>query len=135
VRIPRLRGDSKHFINYRHIIDSLVRKPGAFENYRYRDDLFPTSRFRRAYDYLLKTDSLRASKEYLNILKLAATESEERTDKVLHYFLEKEIPITFEVVECLVKQQTKIKPITEVQIAPVDLGQYDSLFETEEICK
>lgn len=135
VRIPRLRGEGKHFINYRHVIDSLVRKPGAFENYRYRDDMFPTSRFRKTYDYLRSADSLRASKEYLNILKLAATESEERTDTVLHYLLENEISITFKVVEYLVKQQSQIKPVTEVQIAPVDLGQYDSLFETEEICK
>jgi hypothetical protein len=32
--LPRLRGRSKHRIGYRHIIDWLVRKPGAFENYR-----------------------------------------------------------------------------------------------------
>jgi len=37
--LPRLRGEKKHAINYRHIIDSLIRKPGAFENYRYRNDL------------------------------------------------------------------------------------------------
>jgi len=30
-RLPRLRGRKKHRINYRHIIDWLVRKPGAFE--------------------------------------------------------------------------------------------------------
>jgi hypothetical protein len=29
-----------------------VRKPGAFENYRYREELFPTSRFRMAWDEL-----------------------------------------------------------------------------------
>ena len=39
-------------MDYRHIIDWLVRKPGAFENYRYRDELFPTSRFRMAFDEL-----------------------------------------------------------------------------------
>jgi hypothetical protein len=53
--LPRLIGEKKHKINYRHIIDSLIRKPGAFENYRYWDDLFPTSRFRIAYDALKKT--------------------------------------------------------------------------------
>lgn len=42
--LPRLRGEGKHHIDYRHIIDWLVKKPGAFENYRYRNDLFPTSR-------------------------------------------------------------------------------------------
>ena len=62
-RMPRLRGEGKHNINYRHIIDWLVRKPGAFENYRYRDALFPTHRFRMAYDQLRRTQSSRASKE------------------------------------------------------------------------
>ena len=50
--IPRLHGRRKHSINYRHVIDWLVRKPGAFENYRYRDDLYPNTRFRMAYDWL-----------------------------------------------------------------------------------
>ena len=39
-----LRGRGQHRIDYRHVIDWLVRKPGAFAAYRYRDDLFPTSR-------------------------------------------------------------------------------------------
>jgi hypothetical protein len=45
-RLPRLRGRGNHRIDYRHIIDWLVRKPGAFADYCYRDDLFPSSRFR-----------------------------------------------------------------------------------------
>ena len=28
---------------HRGIIDWLIRKPGAFENYRYREELFPTT--------------------------------------------------------------------------------------------
>ena len=62
-RIPHLRGQGKHRINYRHVIDWLVRKPGAFENYRYREDLFPTSRFRMAYDALRETAPSRASRD------------------------------------------------------------------------
>ena len=50
--IARLHGRGKHRINYRHIIDWLVRKPGAFENYKYSDDLYPSTRFRMAYDWL-----------------------------------------------------------------------------------
>jgi hypothetical protein len=41
--LPRIKG--KHQVNYRHIIDWLVRKPGAFENYRYKKDLFPVPIF------------------------------------------------------------------------------------------
>src|SRR5437588_6856121 len=70
--LPRLRGRSKHRVDYRHIIEWLVRKPGAFENYRYKEDLFPTSRFRMAYDALQDTTPNRSSKEYLKILKLEA---------------------------------------------------------------
>jgi hypothetical protein len=77
--IPRFKGAGKHRIEYRHIIDWLVRKPGAFENYRFRDDLFPSSYFRMAYDYLMQYNPNRASKEYLRILYLAAKEGESET--------------------------------------------------------
>ena len=81
-RMPRLHGRSKHRIEYRHVIDSLVRKPGAFAHYRYRADLFPTHRFRMAYDVLCRahSTSLRADKEYLRVLHLAARESESGVD-------------------------------------------------------
>jgi hypothetical protein len=65
--LPRLRGRGKHRVDYRHIIDWLVRKSGAFENYRYRDELFPTSRFRMAWDALRELTP-QANKRYLEIL-------------------------------------------------------------------
>src|SRR5207253_8702188 len=34
-QMPRLRGQDKHHIDYRHIIGWLVRKPGAFARYVY----------------------------------------------------------------------------------------------------
>ncbi len=66
--LPRLRGRGKPHIEYRHVIDWLVRKPGAFADYRYRADLFPSSQFRLAYDTLLLQQPARAAKEYLGIL-------------------------------------------------------------------
>jgi hypothetical protein len=36
-QMPRLRGRSNYRVDYRHIIDWLVRKPGAFANYRHRE--------------------------------------------------------------------------------------------------
>jgi hypothetical protein len=49
VGFPGQRGRTNYRIGYYHIIDWLVRKPGAFANYRYREHLFPSSRFRMAY--------------------------------------------------------------------------------------
>ena len=51
-QMPRLRGRGKRHIDYRHVIDWLVRKPGAFADYRYREEMFPGSHFRMAYDEL-----------------------------------------------------------------------------------
>ena len=126
--LPRLRGEGKHKINYRHIIDSLVRKPGAFDNYRYRDDLFPTSRFRIVYDDLKKRHSQRqATRQYLNILYLAAKESETAVDAVLRMMIDKNIALFDEQVESLVKSSEPLPVVTEVRIPAVDLTCYDQL--------
>ena len=128
--LPRLRGEGKHKINYRHIIDSLVRKPGAFDNYRYRDDLFPTSRFRIVYDDLKKRHSQRqATRQYLNILYLAAKESEMAVDAVLRMMIDKNIALFDEQVEALVKSRQPLPVVTEVRIPAVDLTCYDQLLE------
>jgi hypothetical protein len=87
-QLPRLRGRGKHRVDYRHIIDWLVRKPGAFTNYRYREELFPTSRFRMTWDALRELDPLHANKRYLEILQLAAQEGEARVDAALRRVLE-----------------------------------------------
>jgi hypothetical protein len=49
------------------VIWSLVRKPGAFAAYRYRDDLFPTTTFRLAYDRLLASSVERADRDSVRI--------------------------------------------------------------------
>jgi hypothetical protein len=49
-------------IDYHHVIFSLVRKPGAFTRYRWREELFPSATFRRAYDALLSRRRERADR-------------------------------------------------------------------------
>ena len=128
--LPRLRGRGKHRIDYRHIIEWLVRKPGAFENYRYQEDLFPTSRFRMAYDALKETTPNRSSKEYLKILKLAAEQGEVQVDEALRELLERkaEAVITMESIGELLAKLEAIPPVTMVEVAPVDLASFDQLF-------
>ena len=127
--LPRLRGRGKHRIDYRHIIEWLVRKPGAFENYRYQEDLFPTSRFRMAYDALQETTPLRSGKEYLKILKLAAEAGEVPVDQALRELLEEraESVITVESIVRVLTQLDTIAPVTMVEVAPVDLTCFDQL--------
>jgi hypothetical protein len=127
--LPRLRGRGKHRIDYRHIIEWLVRKPGAFENYRYQEDLFPTSRFRMAYDALKETTPSRSSKEYLKILKLAAEAGEVQVDEALRALLggKAEVVITVETIGELLAKLDGFPAVTMVEVAPVDLAGFDQL--------
>ena len=128
--LPRLRGESKHRINYRHIIEWLVRKPGAFEHYRYRDDLFPSSYFRLAYDYLTAHHSSQAaSREYLYILHLAATESETSVGRALQSLFGSGMEITVEAVKEKVLSGDGGSVFKDIVIEEVDLGNYDDLLE------
>ena len=128
--IPRLRGSKKHRIQYRHVIDWLVRKPGAFENYRYREDLFPTIRFRMAYDFLRRRHTQgQANKEYLHILYLAAKESEIAVGETLRLLFEREQVICAETVTEIVRADQQPENITDVIVLPVELLSYDELLD------
>lgn len=132
--IPRLLGSSKHYIQYHHIIDWLVRKPGAFENYRYRSDLFPTSRFRIAYDSLCESHTpAKAAKEYLQILQLAASENETGVDDCLRYLLNNDECISGDSVEKTFHSGKKPKMETDVVVDEVCLNDYDQLLAGMEV--
>jgi hypothetical protein len=132
-RFPRLRGRKKHAINYRHIIDWLVRKPGAFENYRYREELFPTSRFRMAYDALRESQPERGHKEYLGILYLAARQGETAVDEALRTLLASDQPVTRAAVEELVHRAEEVPAVTDVTVEEVNLLDFDDLFLHKEV--
>jgi hypothetical protein len=132
-QLPRLRGRNKHHINYRHVIEWLVRKPGAFAGYRYRAELFPTSRFRMAYDYLAAKASGRAAREYLGILHLAARQSEVEVDEALRRLLEAGNDVSLTAVTALVQEGLAPARVMEVNVAPINLSTYDELLENKEV--
>jgi transposase len=132
--LPRLRGENGHCINYRHVIDWLVRKPGAFENYRYKDDLFPTSQFRIAYDLLCSEHgSKRGNKHYLKILKLAAHESQTLVNESLRFLINRSDRIDADLVEAMVQSGLQPPAVTDVEVEPVDLRIYDQLLDYQEV--
>src|SRR5438067_9557282 len=124
--LPRLIGKHQHRITYQHIIWSLVRKPGAFAAYRYRDDLFPTTTFRLAYDRLVAGRTTRADHEYVRILHLAASTSEADVETALTLLLETETLPTADAVRELVCI-APLSSIPAMQIPTLDLASYDQL--------
>lgn len=126
--IPRLLGEDKHYINYRHVIDWLIRKPGAFANYKWRKDMFPTIRFRMAYDSLVKAHAPSiAAKEYLKILQLAALDCESAVDGALRIMIDEDCTIEYETVEKLYISEVTMPVAKDVTISEPNLTQYDAL--------
>lgn len=86
--LPRRHSDRGMVLDYRHVIDHLLRKPGAFERYRYREQLFPGEMFRRAYDYLVaQRGQRRGVVEYLQLLKLTSQVRQNDVELMLIDFL------------------------------------------------
>ena len=129
---PRLPGERKHAINYRHVIDSLVRKPGAFRNYKYRSDMFPTEVFRWAYDMLNDQCSARvADMEYVRILSHAAKTMETTVASALCQLREQGQVPRWMVVE---QQSPGPRPeVPEMSVLEVDLSDYDQLLPGKEV--
>jgi transposase len=129
--IERLQGRNNQRINYRHVIDSLVRKPGAFARYRYREELFPTLTFRRAYDALVDAlgSGWDADVEYLRILHLAARTLESEVETALALLLaEHTVPLADRVRPLV---EPTVPQVPDLAVPIVDLIAYDALFEPE----
>ena len=125
-RMERVRGEGEANVNYRHVIGSLVRKPGAFARYRFREQLFPTMHFRLAYDALNEWRGERADVEYVRILHLAATTMETRVDSALSLLLEAGKPFDYAEVRDLAEPKVPEAPMLTLSGQP-DLKIYDRL--------
>ena len=129
-RFPRLRGDGVRRVDYRHIIDSLVRKPGAFARYKFREELFPSLTFRKAYDSLVEWRGGRADVDYVRILHLAATSMESDVEAALEVLLEAGVRFDYgDVKELAAPREPAIH--SEVAELRPQLSEYDGLLSLQ----
>jgi hypothetical protein len=123
----RLRGRGQHRIDYRHVIWSLVRKPGAFARYVYREEMFPSLVFRRAYDAIqANAAGTKGDLEYLRILHLAASTLQADVEAALVRLLDEQVAPTSERVKTLVGGESR-SMVPELTAPDVDLRVYDAL--------
>ncbi|MFH0899128.1 MAG: IS21 family transposase [Pseudomonadota bacterium] len=125
----RLRGRFRQRIDYRHVIWSLVRKPGAFARYVYREEMFPSLVFRQTYDSIQTPhQGTKGDLEYLRILHVAASTMEASVEAALVHLLATGVPVTSDAVKAIVIGETK--PVVPAMVVPdVDLRSYDTLLE------
>lgn len=124
--LPRLIGQRTHCINYRHLIDTLLRKPGGFRHYRYREDLFPQLTFRLAWEQLNQWHPpRRADIIYLRVLKLAARTFESDVAAALEMLVNRGQNWDESDVESLVSPEPVAVP--QINRGAIELGHYDQL--------
>ena len=114
----------------RHVIGSLVRKPGAFARYRFREQLFPTRHFRLTYDALKQWRGERSDVEYVRILHLEATTMEATVDSALSLLLETGESFDYAVVRELAEPKVprsagadSVRPARPESLRPAADGQ------------
>ena len=127
-QLPRNGGDRGAIIDFRHIIGYLLRKPGAFAGYRWREELFPAPAFRAAYDHLTRV-STEADRRYLEILKVAADEGQTVVENALEQLLGAPRPVitAAEVRAMLATWQDLQQQWRERPPLVVRLEDYDAL--------
>jgi hypothetical protein len=131
LRCERLRGRNLRRIDYRHVIWSLVRKPGGFARYVYREEMFPSVVFRRAYDAVQNPHhGVKGDVEYLRILHLAASTLETDVEVALERLFAEGRPISADNVKALVMAPARAE-IPVLEAVPIDLFAYDVLLSDE----
>jgi hypothetical protein len=126
--MSRLVGQNKQQINYRHLIETLLRKPGGFRDYRYREALFPTVVFRQAWEQLNQWYSPRkADLIYLRVLRLAAHTLESEVADILNLLLDR--PTRWDETDLEQLLQPQLLPVPQLTVPLVDLTQYDRLLK------
>lgn len=124
IEMPKQQPGGKR-INYRHLVAHLIRKPGAFAGYVFRDDLFPSLAFRRTYDRLTERKPERADKEYLAILHHAAMGSEQDVETALELLLGGDGIPSLKAVKELT--DVSIGALPDIRIPVPELFSYDEL--------
>lgn len=127
----RLLGRNGHRIDYRHIIWSLVRKPGGFARYVYREEMFPSLAFREAYDAIqVVRPGTKGDLEYLRILHLAASTMESDVVTALALLKLAGKSVTADAVRDLVTTRAPTE-VPSLARSPIDLVEYDALLAKE----
>lgn len=119
----------KRSVNYKHVIDALVKKPGAFRCSQWRDELLPNEDYRTIWQYVeatMKADD--ASRYMVRILHLASKADNEMR---LGRFITSQLNISRlpSLFDCQERFGAKPKDIPQVNVMQHQLSQYQSLLQ------
>lgn len=117
-------------IYYQHLLPALMKKPGAFENYRYRQEFIPGDVWRSCLDVLQQQHTQRqADKEYLHVLGLTIEYPKSDVEKALYQCLSKN-RITLDLVKSALGVLRKPEE-HQCHVTDPNLREYDRLFSKQ----
>jgi hypothetical protein len=126
ITLPRIRSKDKRVrrIDYRHLIESLVRKPQAFRFSILRDDLLPSDEYKAIWQYVENHLKTKAACQFIvGVLHLAASQN---CEKALGEFILKQInQDKLPTLSSLQNQFGHTKPIPAVLVKQHPLASYD----------
>lgn len=132
--MPRLIGKDQVWFDYRHVIDSLVRKPGGFANYRYREHMYPTMWFRKAFDTAVAQHGEHSGiKCYLKLLYLAKHHGQDCVEIELRQALESAATIDPKSIESKIDKTSPASLVEDPHVEQPELDTYDDLLEHKEV--
>ena len=125
--MPRARGNHGGVIDFRHVVGPMLRKPGAFARYRFREQLYPSLEYRAAYDRLVADHGTHGGTvEYLQLLKLAGELTPQRLEPSIRDQLSK--PGKWWTADLKARELPQTRPVAmEIRLEP-ELASYDTLF-------
>jgi transposase len=132
--MPRLIGKDQVWFDYRHVIDSLVRKPGGFANYRYREHMYPTIWFRKAFDTAVaQWGELRGIRCYLKLLYLAKHHGQDAVETELRQALASGAKVDPKAIESKLDPTSPAMLAEDPHVEQPGLDVYDELLEHREV--
>jgi hypothetical protein len=127
------RGGQRHprYIDYRHLIEGLKRKPGAFARWVLRDAMFPRAIYRHTWEKLAAALPEReACKSIVGLLVLAADGHEaELAIELEHLDARNELP-DLDALKAQLSPRISVIPVVEVTLP--QLTSYDTLLEVKQ---
>jgi hypothetical protein len=123
----------RYHIDYRHVAESLRRKPGALRHLAYRDQLHPTPVYRATWDALMAAgDERHACRVYAGLLYLASdSDCQDALEQRLAVTLAAgNLPVLAELEAVFHTPRLAAAELPAQNIVQHELGSYDELFTT-----
>lgn len=108
-------------INTEHVIDGLLKKPGAMKDWKYREVLFERPAWKRFYERMIATGS--SDKDYLKCLKLISKHGHELITVAMELSIESSEELSAAQLSRIILND--MENIYDIKPLELDLQQYD----------